>query len=153
MEQNLAKEQVYYQRTDIRKELVLKRLRERGCRITKQRQLLLDVILEQDCTSCKEMYYKAAALDSSIGRATVYRMVNLLEDMGAFSRRNMYRISCGMDCNKENACRIEFEDHTSCQLTAKDWYKVISEGLKVCGYGDGKKIASVSVEPCAEDCL
>lgn len=152
MEQGLGKEQIYYQRTDIQKELVLKRLREQGCRITKQRQLLLDVILEQDCTSCKEMYYKAVALDSSIGRATVYRMVNLLEDIGAFSRKNMYKISCGMDCHRENACRIEFEDHTFCQLTAKAWYEVISEGLKTCGYGDGRKIASVSVEPCAENC-
>ena len=67
-----------YHRTNLRKEIVLQRLRENGCRITKQRKLLLDIILQEECTSCKEIYYKAAAIDASIGAATVYRMINLL---------------------------------------------------------------------------
>ena len=33
-----------YQRTQMRKENIIEKLRERGCRITKQRQILLDVI-------------------------------------------------------------------------------------------------------------
>lgn len=53
-----------YQRTEMQKEMVLQRLREQGCRITKQRQMLLDVILQEDCTSCKEIYYKAVKVDS-----------------------------------------------------------------------------------------
>ncbi|MBQ7919036.1 MAG: transcriptional repressor [Lachnospiraceae bacterium] len=152
MEQKSPKDSTYYERTKIRKELVIQRLRERGCRITKQRQVLLDIILEQDCVSCKEMYYKANAIEPSIGMATVYRMVSLLEDIGAFDRKNMYKISCCMDCDKENACTIQFEDNTFCQLTARNWYKVISEGLKGCGYGDGKKVKCVVVEPCTNDC-
>lgn len=78
----------------MRKELVLQLLREKGYRLTKQREMLLDIMLEGDCSSCKEIYYKAAAVDSTIGVATVYRMVNLLEDVGAINRKNMYRISC-----------------------------------------------------------
>ena len=148
MKQNNSNEQIYYQKGEISKEIVIQRLKERGCRITKQRQLLLDIILKEDCTSCKEMYFKANAMDSTIGVATVYRMVNLLEDIGVFSRQNMYKISCCMECNKENACRIKFEDDTFCQLSAKSWYEVISEGLKVCGYGNGKRISCVEVEPC-----
>ena len=35
-----------YQRTQMRKENIIEKLRERGCRITKQRQILLDVILK-----------------------------------------------------------------------------------------------------------
>ena len=65
----------------------------------------------------KEIYYKAAATDSSIGAATVYRMVNLLEDIGAINRKNMYRISCSMNCNKENVCVIELDDRTICSLS------------------------------------
>lgn len=141
-----------YHRTEMQKEIVIQRLRERGCRITKQRQMLLDVILQENCTSCKEIYYKAITLDSGIGAATVYRMVNLLEDIGAISRKNMYKISCCMDCGKENACRIEFDDNSVCQLSAQNWYQVISEGLKACGYGEGKKVASVMVDPCANEC-
>lgn len=152
MDKNKPMAQTYYRRSDIKKEIVIQKLRERGCRITKQRQILLDVILEQECTSCKEMYYKAYEVDSTIGIATVYRMVNLLEDIGAFSRKNLYKISCSMDCDKENACTIEFEDDTFCQLSAKNWYNVISEGLKACGYGEGKQITSVEVEPCTNGC-
>lgn len=135
------------------KEMVLRKLREQGCRITKQRQMLLDVILTEDCTSCKEIYYKAASIDPGIGAATVYRMVNLLEEIGAISRKNMYRISCCMNCEKENACMIELDDNTICQLSAQNWYRVISEGLKVCGYVEGQKVTSVMIDSCANECF
>ena len=78
-----------YHRTKMQKEVVLQRLKENGCRITKQRKLLLDIILEEECTSCKEIYYKATSVDPSIGAATVYRMVNLLEEIGAISRKRV----------------------------------------------------------------
>lgn len=141
-----------YHRTRMQKEVVLQRLKENGCRITKQREILLDIILQEECASCKEIYYKAATLDSSIGAATVYRMVNLLEEVGAISRKNMYRISCGMDCNKENACVIELDDQTIYRLSSSEWYKVISEGLRCLGYVDTQKVASVVVEPCDMEC-
>ena len=41
------------------KDIIISRLKQQGCRITKQRLMLLDVILEVDCSSCKEIYYKA----------------------------------------------------------------------------------------------
>lgn len=137
-----------YHRTKMQKEMVLQSLRENGCRITKQRKILLDIILQEECSNCKEIYYKAIATDSSIGTATVYRMVNLLEEIGAISRKNMYRISCGLNCNKENACVIELDDQTICNLSSGEWYKVISEGLRSCGYADTQKVTSVVVEPC-----
>ena len=62
------------------------------CRITKQRLILLDVILEGECGSCKEIYYRASKIDRSIGTATVYRMINTLEEIGAIDRKNMYRV-------------------------------------------------------------
>lgn len=92
-----------YHVTRMQKEMVLRRLKENGCRITKQRKILLDIILQEECASCKEIYYKAAAEDPSIGAATVYRMVNLLEEIGAISRKNMYRIFCDMNCDRESA--------------------------------------------------
>ena len=75
------------------KDIIISRLKQQGCRITKQRIMLLDVILEEDCSSCKEIYYRASKKDPSIGTATVYRMINTLEDIGAISRKNMYKIS------------------------------------------------------------
>lgn len=141
-----------YQSTRMQREIVLKRLKEKGCRITKQRTILLDIILQEECASCKEIYYKAASIDSSIGAATVYRMVNLLEEIGAISRKNMYRISCGMKCDKQNACIIELDDKTVCKLSSGEWYKVISEGLRNCGYLNTQNVANVVVESCGMGC-
>ena len=140
-----------YHRTKLRKEIVLQRLRENGCRITKQRKLLLDIILQEECTSCKEIYYKAAAVDASIGTATVYRMINLLEEIGAISRKNMYRIACDMRCDKENACVIALDDQTVCRLSSREWYDVISEGLRHLGYVSVQNVESVVVESCETD--
>ena len=136
----------------MQKERVLQNLREKGYRITKQRQILLDIILKEDCSSCKEIYYRAINRDSSIGIATVYRMVNLLEEIGAISRKNMYRISCGMNCDRENVCVIELDDQSICALSAGEWYQVISEGLRSCGYIEQQKVAGVVVEPCEASC-
>lgn len=147
------KDTASFHRTEMQKEIVLQKLREQGCRITRQRQMLLDVILQEECASCKEIYYKAASIDSSIGSATVYRMVNLLEEIGAISRKNMYKISCCMNCDKEDACMIELDDDTICWLSAQNWYRVISEGLKMCGYVKNQKVRNVTVDPCANDCF
>ncbi len=73
------------------REQVIKLLKEKGCRITKQRRMLLDIILENQCASCKEIYLKVLNEDSTIGQATVYRMVKELEEVGVLSRRIIYK--------------------------------------------------------------
>ena len=75
------------------KQWILRQLKAKGCRITKQRVLLLDIILKEDCTSCKEIHYKAAKQDKTIGLATVYRMIGTLEEIGVINRSNMYKIN------------------------------------------------------------
>lgn len=138
-----------YHRTNMQKETVLQRLNENGCRITKQRKILLDIILQEECACCKEIYYKALEKDSSIGTATVYRMINLLEEIGAISRKNMYRISCGMNCEKNGGCIVELDDQSICRLSTDEWNKVISEGLRCCGYVDTQKVVNHNY---TEDC-
>ena len=73
------------------KESIIIKLKENGCRITKQRKLILDIILEDRCSSCKEIYAQAAKLDQSIGMATVYRLVKELERIGVLSREIVYK--------------------------------------------------------------
>lgn len=139
-----------YHRTKMQKELVIQRLKEQGLRITKQRLMLLDIILEEDCSCCKEIYYKASKQNEKIGSATVYRMVNTLEEIGAISRKNMYKISCGEACQEENACEVTLSDHSVLVLSAKNWNMVIRAGLKSCGYIEDQEIQNVVVAPC--DC-
>lgn len=137
-----------YRRTKMQKELIISKLKERGCRITKQRLTLLDIILENECSSCKEIFYRAAKVDDSIGTATVYRMVNVLEEIGAISRKNMYKVAYSEHCMMEDACTIVLEDETSFHLSAKKWNEVIRAGLSTCGYLEKQKIASISIRPC-----
>ena len=63
---------------EAKKGFIISELKKNGCRITSQRKLLIDVILQDECSCCKEIYYKAAKRDPSIGMATVYRMVKTL---------------------------------------------------------------------------
>ena len=75
-----------------KKSYILQELRKNGCRITSQRQLLIDIILQDECCCCKEIYYQAIKKDPTIGMATVYRMVKTLEETGLIKRKNLYRI-------------------------------------------------------------
>ena len=70
-------------------EYVISILKENGFRITKQRKLIIQTILNSDRSSCKEIYHKVIAQDSSIGTATVYRMIRLLEDVGVLKHVDM----------------------------------------------------------------
>lgn len=132
----------------MQKELVVETLKNQGYRITKQRLMLLDVILGEECSSCKEIYYKASKLDHKIGTATVYRMINTLEEIGVISRKNMYRIACGRECEVENACIIELDNGVKIQLTGTQWNRVIQAGLHACGYPEGANVRSVVARTC-----
>lgn len=85
------------------KEQIICELQKRGKRITEQRKILLDVILEGNWKSCKEIYYEASKRDPSIGIATVYRMMAALEEMGVLSR--CYNYSFPPAENGNEMCR------------------------------------------------
>lgn len=139
-----------YHNTKMQKEQIIQKLREQGCRITRQRLMLLDIILKEECSCCKEIYYRASKTDPNIGTATVYRMMNTLEDIGAIRRQNMYKISCSTESHEET-CAIELDDHTVQYLTAQKWNSVIRAGLKACGYIEEQKIKNVVVRACEQN--
>ncbi|HJA12871.1 MAG TPA: transcriptional repressor [Candidatus Mediterraneibacter merdipullorum] len=127
-----------------RKDEIIERLKENGCRITKQRKILIDIILENDCASCKEIFYKASQENKKIGVATVYRMINALEEIGAISRKNMYRIECGESCSGEGGCEIILEDDTVFRMPKEKLDQIVRDGARRCGYlSDGKKISRI----------
>ena len=127
------------------KSIIISKLRERGCRITRQRRIILDIILDEDCSCCKEIYYKACKQDSSIGAATVYRM-----EIGAISRKNMYKFT-GSDVDEElecvPCCRMELDDGTVLQLSDRKFRQVLTCGLESCGYMTGKRIVKYTNNP------
>lgn len=149
-QERLTEEQKSIAGRSDQKQVIINRLKEKGCRITKQRLMLLDVILENECSSCKEIYYKAIKYDHTIGTATVYRMVNTLEEIGAISRKNLYKLTCAEECNMEEICTVELDDHTVHHISGKKWNEVIRAGLEKCGYVQNQNITSIVVKQC--DC-
>lgn len=67
----------------MQKEEIIEEMKRRGKRITEQRKILLDIVLKNPHNCCKEIYYEAVKKDPSIGIATVYRMLNMLEEIGS----------------------------------------------------------------------
>ncbi|MCR5148232.1 MAG: transcriptional repressor [Eubacterium sp.] len=128
-----------------RKDELIAQLKKNGCRITKQRRIILDAILSGDASCIKEIYYKAAEQDESIGFATVYRMVNMLEDIGAISRKNMYKLGCDMTCSPDKSCRISFEDGSVLSLSSKQWHEVLMNGLRSSGFSPESAIDTISL--------
>lgn len=129
-----------------RKEQIIEKLKDNGCRITKQRRMLIDIILENECSSCKEIYYKALRLDERIGVATVYRMVNALEEIGAISRKNMYKVEYEEEKRSQDGCEIILDDDTTYHLSPGKWNRVVQEGLKRCGYLKDQKVAGIRLQ-------
>ena len=142
---------ILYQYTQMQKDRIVSKFKAKGGRMTRQRELVLDIILEGDCSCCKEIYYRAMQKDPEIGVATVYRMVNMLEEIGAISRKNMYKIDCSPQCRKENACTIEFDDDTTLELSGCKWNQVIQKGLIACGYMHGKEVRNIISNTCTEE--
>ena len=66
---------------------VLNQLKKAGYRITEQRKLLLHIILNNE-----QIYYAAKKQDDKVGIATVYRTVQLLEDMELIHKEMVVRI-------------------------------------------------------------
>ena len=145
---------------------ILKKLKDSGYRITKTRIMLLHIVLNEECTSCKELYIKARQCNLEIGLATIYRFINTLEDIGILKRKNIqtmlpyntnapfYEVQKELkQTKKENhqvtlitansELSIVLEDHTTYHLTESEWKKVLETGLSACGFSMHKKIATV----------
>jgi Fur family ferric uptake transcriptional regulator len=135
-----------FQKKIDKKEIILDELRQRGYRITSQRKLIIDIILENECSCCKEIYYQAIKKDPSIGIATIYRMIKTLEEIGAIDRKNLYRISCDDVCNVHDGCILVLKNEKQIKLTAEDFKEVLETVLKQKGYGENDKIDSIIVK-------
>ncbi|MBO8416663.1 MAG: transcriptional repressor [Proteobacteria bacterium] len=71
-------------------EETLRKLEESGLRMTVQRRHIIDILMRSQCTSPKELWYEAKEYVPDLGIATVYRLINRLEQIGVLSKaRNL----------------------------------------------------------------
>lgn len=139
---------VYYRATR-QKEYILSKLRERGLRITNQRRLIIDCILKNEFSCYKEIYCQVSKIDSSIGIATVYRMVNTLEEIGAINRKSMYHVCFEEEPAAVHSCMVKFDDRTQLNLDAEEWNRIVKAGLETCGYLDNRNVELVELRECS----
>ena len=139
-----------YQPGSMQKDVIIRRLKENGFRITRQRKLLIDIILEEKCTCCKEIYILASKKDPGIGTATVYRTVDALEQIGALKRKTTLQLF-GQERTACRKCLVELEDNSTVELDCEAMEKVIEKGLKHCGYSDGKRVKGLRMMNCLKE--
>ncbi len=121
-----------FQTINKKSDFIISELRKNGCRITEQRKLIIDIILENECSCCKEIYYQAAHKDPSIGIATVYRMLKKLEEIGALDRKNQYQIS--YDMTEESGKMVVVEKNKVMEVRELSLFEDIVTKLKKEGY-------------------
>ena len=107
---------------------------------------VIDSILENDCSSCKEIFYKTTKINKNIGAATIYRTLNVLEEIGAINRKNTYQFSCQTDL--KSLVVVTMEDGQIYELSLAEWEEVLREGIQACGYGNGQRVISVMHKNC-----
>ncbi|MFV0528902.1 MAG: Fur family transcriptional regulator [Lachnospiraceae bacterium] len=116
------------------KEDILVQLRKSGFRVTSQRKMIIDIILSSEYSCCKEIYYQVHKKDPSIGMATVYRMIKILDETGLIDRKRQYSIVSDHVDNLCEGCAL-LEDHTYApHLTPDEWKEVLMLGLEAKGY-------------------
>jgi Fur family ferric uptake transcriptional regulator len=126
----------------MQKEHILQKLKKEGYRVTKPRIAVIDIILERDCGSCKEIIYWISKTNKSIGTATIYRTLNMLEEIGAINRRSSYQVSPVE--NENSSVVVMLENGEKIHLDAEEWNEVMQKGLETCGYLKGEKVISVT---------
>lgn len=77
-------------RVDPLTEETLRKLEASGLRMTVQRRHIIEILTSSQCTSPKELWYEAKQFVPDLGIATVYRLINRLEQIGVISKaRNL----------------------------------------------------------------
>jgi len=133
------------------KKAVLEVLRSQGFRITKQRKIVIDIILENDCSCCKEIYYQANKIDSNIGIATIYRMIKTLEDIGAINRNNQYKVSIDENSRKksvgecDDGCMVIFKNNKRIKLNTMEFNQALNAGLGIIGFISDEEIDMIVI--------
>ncbi len=150
---------------DEQKELIIQQLRDSGCRITKQRRIILDIILNGDPGCSKEIYREAIKIDKNIGSATVYRMINTLEEIGVINRKNMYQVdcsncksscidelceistacngNCGKNCECSSSFIVGLLDGSNIEITTDELHMALTKGLKETGILESGMVTSI----------
>ncbi len=142
----MANENLMIGRAQLGKEDIYTMLKEQGFRLTEQRKTIVDVIVNEDYSCCKEVYIMAHKRDESIGIATVYRMIQVLEELGAISRKNLTKKACsGRCCDMKGGCTVVTDKSKQIFLSEEDIQEALKYIMDKNGYTNVDEIKAVLV--------
>ena len=109
----------------------IRKLEQSGLRMTIQRRHIIDILTSSKCTSPKELWYEAKEYVPDLGIATVYRLINRLEQIGVISKaRNlgMQNVEPKLGTLKDKTGNIIKKEGSTQELAA-----LIKQGLMTSG--------------------
>ena len=127
-------------------ENIIARLKEKGLRMTEPRRLIINIVANEEFSCCKEIYFLAHKKDPDIGIATVYRMINILEEIGAISRKNLLKTACtGRCCDMKGGCTVVTDKSKQIILSEADMEEALKYIMEKNGYSNVDDIKAVLV--------
>ncbi|MBD5097741.1 MAG: Fur family transcriptional regulator [Lachnospiraceae bacterium] len=125
---------------------IIARLKEKGLRLTEPRKLIINIVANEEFSCCKEVYFLAHKKDPNIGIATVYRMINILEEIGAISRKKLQKTVCtGRCCDMKGGCTIVTDKSKQIILSEADIEEALKYIMEKNGYSTVEEIKAVLV--------
>ena len=131
-------------KTEVKNQIV-EELKSKGHRITFQRRLILDTILSNETLMIKEVYYNVRKKDRSIGLATVYRFIKILQEAGIIDENEKFtfvntddeKVECG-------DCSVTLQNGEVVRINCYELYSAVKNILVNKGYNDDLKIDSIN---------
>ncbi len=132
--------------TALSEEEIMLRLKEKGLRMTEPRKLILNIVANEEFSCCKEVYVLAHKKNPNIGVATVYRMLNILEEIGAVKKKNIQKTACtGRCCDMKGGCTVVTEKSREIILSETDVEEALKYIMKKNGYANVDEIKAVLI--------
>ena len=133
-------------------ELIIQRLKENGYRITPQRKCIIETIIHSDCHNVKDIYFQASKKDKTIGIATVYRVVRILEELEIIRCSTIDINHECVNCQKPDTILFlsddEKEKHKVTVLEMPKWMEYLKKELRKRGMLENEKISIVIRKSC-----
>ncbi|WP_300276669.1 Fur family transcriptional regulator [Peptacetobacter sp.] len=127
------------------KNQIVNELKTKGFRITFQRRLILDTILSNETLMIKEVYYNVRKKDRSIGLATVYRFIKILQEAGIIDENEKFTFAeCKGDCVECGDCSVTLQNGETVNINCNELYTAVRSILVNKGYDKNLEISSIN---------
>lgn len=126
------------------KNQIVEELKSKGHRITFQRRLILDTILSNETLMIKEVYYNVRKKDRSIGLATVYRFIKILQEAGIIDENEKFTFANANDNVECGDCSVTLQNGEVVNIDCCELYSAVKNILVNKGYNADLKIDSIN---------